>query len=58
MSLEKKKKEAEIMRMRSNILDAEVQIEERKEEIQRIGNKIETFNNRIEVLEKELIKGK
>lgn len=52
--LEKKKRKAEIMRMQSNILDAEVQIEERKEEIIRVENKIKTFEKRITVLEEEL----
>lgn len=52
--LDKKKKMAEVMRMKSNIMDAEVQIEERKQEIVRIENKIESFNTRIEELDNEL----
>jgi len=56
--LETKKKNAEIMRMRSNIMDAEVQIEERKEEIVRIETRIESFKDRITTLEEELNKNK
>lgn len=56
-ALDRKKKETEIMKMRYNISDAEVRIEERLQEIERIKDSIASFEGRIAELESELKQG-
>lgn len=54
--LEKKKKQSELLKMQSNIMDCEIRIEEKLLEIERIKDQVAKFEEHAENL-KQLIKG-
>jgi len=54
MSIEKKKAQLEMMKMDSNIMESEIRIEERLEEIERIKVTISKYNERRDELSQKL----
>lgn len=54
MDIQTRKKKLEMMKMDANIMDAEIRIEERKAEIKRIEDQIETYKVRKEELAVEV----
>lgn len=52
--LDYKKKQAQLLKMKSNVMDCEIKIEERKEEMSRLEGQIIKYEEEINKLEAEL----